>query len=1254
MTTGAKNNKFNIIQLNVGRSRLAVDSLIYYVTNNDIDLIMIQEPPYNRASGQVSVKINDYLLYYHKSKTDKIVKACILVKKTFNTILLTQYTTHNIVTLSLNSIYKFCCIYVEPLNDDNDTLSKFEDIIQNFSNQKFMVCGDFNARSRYWDEGSPNKRGELLEQIIDANNLYLINTCLRPTFQSYAMGKSRTSVVDLVLVSPSFHNYVKTYKYNNAFPTEHVAIVTQIGESFQHSEHIMYRKYKTSTTNWQKFKDVLVENTLELISVNSIIDDVDQLELAVEGFVAAVQLTCDQTMPKKRGNISPSSSNKDKPHKPWWTREISLQYKYVKHLKKRVTKDLRTNPDAFRIYSDERLKLKSDINSAKSKCWQDFCQSNNSNDPWHGIYRILFRNRSFSPPQTLEDEDGDMMTNSYNSAKALVQYFFPADSEITDNTFNIDIRNSSKIPYQPSNHDCEPPFTSHEIHQAIHSFSPKKAPGPDYITNDIFQHTYDALQEFVDLLYNSCLRLKHFPTQWKTCKTIVLPKPNKQNYVSVKNYRPIGLLSVFGKALEKLIQNRLQWILIRSSLFSKSQYGFIPGKSAERALNNLKTEIIKRRKAKLTTVMLTLDIRGAFDNTWWPLLLCELKRYGLSSQLYDLILHYHKDRKAILTYAGETIIESLTKGHTQGSVLGPTMWNIIANTLLEKLQPLEKLNIFSQAYADDFTILISDKNAAKLEDKISIVNNIITNWALDVKIHFAPNKTEAMVFKHYYASVIPNIKILGRTIEPSSSVKILGVYFDTSLTFAAHVRYIIDKLKSSLHKIYSISRPTWGSSPLILKLIYNGAILPAIAYCSSVWIEAARKKTYQKLLTSFQRNILLRIAKAYRTVSFHSLCAITNILPIYLYIQERADIYNIAYSSSFPRHIVNFAEMNHLQTTLSPKIPISDKPYPSFAPTFNIVINPRVRTADDFVDRYSYYLDNTICIYSDGSKQDKGTGCAFVVYTPQKTKLVQQSFKLADHCNIYQTELYAIDRAFAWIASNSHPTSTSRYRNKIRNTSEITLFTDSESALRAIQNPQNNHELVHDIQNTISNLQSVYHKTITMVWLKSHVGIDGNEYVDTLAGRAALRKTSITYDKFSLQYAKNIVNTYYRHVWAEMYLETTKAAVTKRFIPNISSKAVDGFPIEHINYYNTQFLTGHGKFNHYLHRFKIIDSPICPCDGEAIQNVEHLLISCPILYRHRLQLSLQIPDQDFSIYNLFFSPYASSFSKFLRDAHRML
>jgi len=122
---------------------------------------------------------------------------------------------------------------------------------------------------------------------------------------------------------------------------------------------------------------------------------------------------------------------------------------------------------------------------------------------------------------------------------------------------------------------------------------------------------------------------------------------------------------------------------------------------------------------------------------------------------------------------------------------------------------------------------------------------------------------------------------------------------------------------------------------------------------------------------------------------------------------------------------------------------------------------------------------------------------------------------------------------------------------------------------------------------------------------------DGNELADKLAKEAA-GKDIISYNRIPIcEIAQQLGETSLKK-WQMQWEKTTKAHTTKEFFPNIKDRLNTKIMLTP-NF--TAFVTSHGKTKPYLHRFKIIESPDCPCGGwgGGSQTVDHLLFDCTIL-----------------------------------------
>ena len=129
------------------------------------------------------------------------------------------------------------------------------------------------------------------------------------------------------------------------------------------------------------------------------------------------------------------------------------------------------------------------------------------------------------------------------------------------------------------------PFSRTEFKSAISKCNDSSAPGPDkliwhylklIIKND------ECLSNIIDIA-DSCINLEHWPKYFKISTTIVIPKLNKSLYDHPKAFHPIVLLNTLGKLIEKVVAERLQFIVMSNNFIHPSQLGGLKFKSTSDA-----------------------------------------------------------------------------------------------------------------------------------------------------------------------------------------------------------------------------------------------------------------------------------------------------------------------------------------------------------------------------------------------------------------------------------------------------------------------------------------------------------------------------------------------------------------------------------------------------------------------------------------------------------------------------------------------
>ena len=146
----------------------------------------------------------------------------------------------------------------------------------------------------------------------------------------------------------------------------------------------------------------------------------------------------------------------------------------------------------------------------------------------------------------------------------------------------------------------------------LQKVSAKKAPGPDKILNGILQLLGPTLIQELTRVFNSCLRLGYYPKHFRVSITVILQKPQKDDYIDVKLYRPVALLNTLGKLLDAVVAGQIAYMAKKSQMLPTVHMGGCKGQSTDHALHHLVERIHAAWDVseKEVASLLLLDVSG--------------------------------------------------------------------------------------------------------------------------------------------------------------------------------------------------------------------------------------------------------------------------------------------------------------------------------------------------------------------------------------------------------------------------------------------------------------------------------------------------------------------------------------------------------------------------------------------------------------------------------------------------------------------
>lgn len=290
------------------------------------------------------------------------------------------------------------------------------------------------------------------------------------------------------------------------------------------------------------------------------------------------------------------------------------------------------------------------------------------------------------------------------------------------------------------------PTTSHEVYDVIRSLK-TTSPGLDGIHPTHIKMIAHAISDILATIINLTFKTGIFPVELKRGK--IVPVFKKGDCAIISNYRPICILPFLSKVFEKLLDIRIANYINKFNILTPSQFGFRAAYFTELALLSLTDKLKKAIDVGYYAGSVFVDFTKAFDTINHNILFMKLEAIGATGPALLLIKNYLLNRSQVVSVSGINSSPKITNiGVPQGSIVGPLLFIIYINDLPNCLNTSDCL-----LYADDTTIINTDKRLQSLTEKLNNDLERLAAWCSHNKLQINPTKTRFVVF-HSHQRVI--------------------------------------------------------------------------------------------------------------------------------------------------------------------------------------------------------------------------------------------------------------------------------------------------------------------------------------------------------------------------------------------------------------------------------------------------------------------------------------------------------------------
>lgn len=848
-------NKLRIIHSNIRGIRSNKASLDLLSQQLQPDIVCLNE---TLLRPQTQINFHDKYEVIRKERPNGAGGIAMLVSKSLRSLPIdlpppVGSTEAMACLITTTTARKICilCMYNSPLQQPTDT-NLIDHCLQ--LHHSLIVVGDLNSKHGDWDNsGARNANGTALADYLETrDDLVILNSPDQPT--RYSTTRNGGTVLDLVICTTNLATTIESLEIMCPIGTsDHETVMADFALRMERQSEVTKKIYHFERADWNKFREE-IDRRIELHPLAPLPQNANDGVAFLDNYTQFLETTiidaANIAIPTKRVNkrppFSPSHELKT------LIRERNRARRRLRQSHSQADRQIRNrfSRDIKRLLVQER-----------QDSWKAFTESIDKNDmssAWKKLKALKKGREAENKSQVLNgplDASGNRIyiRTDQDISNAFANHLSSVFREQQSENFNVDhhrqvnqwfeAEHPSWLPRfeDGSDLDLVIPITTAEVKLAI-QHTKNRAPGNDGVYAIFLKEASPALIENITSLYNHCYKTGYHPRAWKQGKICMIPKPNK-NRREVTSYRPITLLSVLGKCLERVINARIKFRLEGAGSLNEAQSGGRANRSVSDHLARLGHAVANARIGKKYCLMIFADMEKAFDSVWHAGLLYKIRQQHSNTILRHeqrWIFSYLTNRECYVQ-VGErkSAVIHPSAGVPQGGVVSPMLYILFTNDL-----PVSNYrnNIFGSQFIDDIAYWSSGKDAGSLRDRVQAATDGLAEFCSKWRIKLNPDKTQLIYVKPSriftcYARQYLNMNLLlyNNIIAVQKNAKFLGVQFDHNATFKPHTSVILQSCRNKINLLKCLAGTNWGSSPETLIHFYKTFVRPSIEFGAVAW-----------------------------------------------------------------------------------------------------------------------------------------------------------------------------------------------------------------------------------------------------------------------------------------------------------------------------------------------------------------------------------------------------------------------------------